>query len=132
MVPSFSLSFSGGNLEGVRSKPINAGDANLNKRVVYAPHVYGPEEYDQAYFKVSTFPNNMPDIWSRHIGFAEKQTGLPVVVGEWGAKLESGSRGQKWADALSSFLQKNCLSDNVGFVMLGNIYASQGASHARR
>ena len=36
-------------------------DLPANK-LVYSPHVYGPDVYNQPYFKKSDFPNNMPDI----------------------------------------------------------------------
>jgi endoglucanase len=38
----------------------------------------------QDYFKVKDFPKNMPAIWEAHWGFAQKQTGSAVVIGEWG------------------------------------------------
>lgn len=46
----------GGDLEGVRSLPIDLGNAELNARVVYSPHVYGPSVFDREYFKTSDFP----------------------------------------------------------------------------
>jgi len=46
----------GGDLEGVRSQPIDLGKAKLNARVVYSPHVYGPSVFDREYFKTADFP----------------------------------------------------------------------------
>lgn len=116
--------FSGNDLTGVKSKPINTGNSAWNKRVVYAPHTYGPEEWDHGMFQTADFPRNMPAYWDKRYGFVEKQTGNPVVVGEWGSRYQSGSqyssvinRGKQWIDAQSSYLIQNCMSDNVGFVI---------------
>ena len=37
----------GGDLEGIYDAPIDLGTTALNKRVVFTPHVYGPDTYDQ-------------------------------------------------------------------------------------
>jgi endoglucanase len=37
-------------------------------KLVFSPHVYGPDVFGQPYFNDPSFPNNMPDIWSRHFG----------------------------------------------------------------
>lgn len=81
------LVLSGGDLSGVKSKPINTGNSAWNKRVVYAPHTYGPEEWDHGMFQTADFPRNMPAYWDKRYGFVEKQTGNPVVVGEWGQSV---------------------------------------------
>ncbi|KAH7673261.1 cellulase (glycosyl hydrolase family 5) subfamily protein, partial [Aphelenchoides avenae] len=103
--------FWGENLEGVRTKPIDTGDAALNKRVVYANHVYGPDVYNQPYFNTGNFPRNMAKIWTTHFGFAEKLTGTPIVLGEWGGHYAAGTKDDTWANALSEYLIANCLSD---------------------
>lgn len=51
----------GGDLEGVREFPIDLGSEERNKKVVYSPHVYGPDAFQQPYFdKKKGFPANMP------------------------------------------------------------------------
>ena len=37
----------GGDLEGVRDYPIDLGNPEWNKKVVYSPHVYGPDAFLQ-------------------------------------------------------------------------------------
>ena len=44
--------------------------AALNDRVVYAPHIYGPDVFDMDYFKDLRFPNNVFEVgtmagWNR-------------------------------------------------------------------
>lgn len=38
-------------------------------KLVYSPHVYGPDVFCQPYFNDANFPHNMPDIWTRHFGW---------------------------------------------------------------
>jgi hypothetical protein len=33
----------GGNLDGVKKRPVRTGDAAIDRRVVLSPHIYGPE-----------------------------------------------------------------------------------------
>lgn len=40
--------------------------------------VYGPDVFDQSYFRNIAFPYNMPAIWQAQWGFAEKTTGRSV------------------------------------------------------
>lgn len=72
----------GGDLEGVRDFPINLGTPELNKKVVYSPHVYGPDAFAQDYFGTKDFPKNMPAIWDGQWAFAEQTTDRAIVVGE--------------------------------------------------
>lgn len=67
--------FWGENLEGITWNPISTGNSALDARIVYSPHVYGPDVYNQGYFQINTFPYNMPTIWNAHFGFAEALTG---------------------------------------------------------
>uniref|UniRef100_A0A914VWX6 Glycoside hydrolase family 5 domain-containing protein n=1 Tax=Plectus sambesii TaxID=2011161 RepID=A0A914VWX6_9BILA len=103
--------FWGENLEGVTWNPVKTGNGNLDARIVYSPHVYGPDVFNQAYFKVGNFPANMPDIWNMHFGFAKDRTGHPVVLGEWGGHYRPGSPDEKWQNALADWLHKKCMTD---------------------
>ncbi len=58
--------FWGENLSPLKCTPLNIP----RNRLVLSPHVYGPDVYNQPYFNVSNFPNNMPAIWDAHFGFA--------------------------------------------------------------
>ncbi len=48
-------------------------------KLVYSPHVYGPDVFAQPYFSVPDFPTNLHDIWARHFGFVITQGLGPAV-----------------------------------------------------
>jgi len=106
----------GGSLEGIWDAPIDLGRQDWTKRVVYSPHVYGPDVYDQGFFRDGRFPNNLPGIWQAHFGFAEGVHGQrAVVLGEWGGKYgrgPTGARDKVWADRLGDWVVENCLEDS--------------------
>ena len=52
-IPNQWAHFWGENVEGIHLNPIDTGDNEWNKRLVYSPHVYGPDVYMQNYFNVS-------------------------------------------------------------------------------
>ena len=66
----------GGNLTGVISAPIRLSNP---QKLVYSPHVYGPDVYLQSYFTSSNFPNNMPDIWKRQWAYIKINNLGPAV-----------------------------------------------------
>jgi len=41
-------------------------------KLVFSPHVYGPDVHGQPYFSHKQFPANMPEIWARHFGFVKQ------------------------------------------------------------
>ncbi|CAK4941383.1 unnamed protein product [Aphanomyces euteiches] len=98
--------FWGENLMDVQRAPITLPVAN---RLVYSPHVYGPDVSSQPYFSASNYPDNMPNIWDLHFGFVNKKYG-PLVVGEWGGKYLS-TNDIKWQDKFASYLKTN----SIGF-----------------
>ena len=58
-------------------------------RLVLSPHLYGHGK--QSYMNDPDFPRNMPTVWDALWGRLPEQTGVPVVIGEWGGL---------WADTL--------------------------------
>ncbi|CAM9409563.1 unnamed protein product [Phaeothamnion confervicola] len=101
----------GGNLDGLYDHPIKLSGA-LVKKLVYAPHVYGPDVYEfQGFFLSSKFPENMPAIWDVQLGFIERVTyGRAAVIGEWGGSYTGQDEVlQNW---LSGYLVNHCMSDN--------------------
>ncbi len=74
----------GGNLAPAKCKPISTSAIPADK-MVYSPHVYGPDVWFQDYFKDSTFPNNMPAIWDAHFGFLAAN--YTVIPSEFGGKF---------------------------------------------
>lgn len=53
----------GGNLFGADRYPIRTGNASLDDRVAYSPHIYGPDVYNMTYFSEPDFPDNLDDVW---------------------------------------------------------------------
>ena len=75
--------FWGGNLEGAFA-PGGVPTLREPSRLVFSSHVYGPSVFEQAYFKAASFPANLPEIWDAQWAAVPMQTGVPVVVTEWG------------------------------------------------
>ena len=91
----------GGNLEPLACHPL-AIPAN---RLVLAPHVYGPDVYNQPYFNAADFPLNMPAIWDAHFG-RFRAAGHAIAIGEAGGRYGHGGdpRDKTWQDALIQYL----------------------------
>jgi len=47
---------------GADKHPIDTKIAALNDRVVYAPHIYGPDVSNMLYFNDFRFPNNLRNV----------------------------------------------------------------------
>jgi len=99
--PTGDACFWGEDLLGVTQNPIKL---SIPDRLVYSPHVYGPDVAYQKYFEASDFPNNMPAIWQRHWAHVRERNMEAVVVGEWGGSL-TGKNGQ-WTDKFVAYLQQ--------------------------
>lgn len=95
--------FWGGNLEPVNCKAINTAYIPANK-LVFSPHIYGPDVHVQSYFTASNFPSNMPAIWDTQYGFLRSK-GYTVIPGEWGGKYGNGGLASDvtWQNALVSY-----------------------------
>ena len=79
-------------------------------KLVYSPHVYGPDVHAQSYFKAPNFPDNCVDIWHRHFGYVVTQTprlGPAVVPGEWGGHCQPGSADARWQAKLADYFAAN-------------------------
>ena len=90
----------GGNLEPQRCAPLSIREDKL----VFSPHVYGPDVYPQPYFDDPSFPANLPAIWDQHFGFLAAE-GRAVVPGEFGGKYGHGGdpADVAWQDALVDY-----------------------------
>lgn len=99
--------FYGEDLQGVASAPVKLTKPG---RIVYSPHVYGPQVYNQKYFDDASFPSNMPRIWDQHFGFIRNFKDSAIVTGEWGGST-SGKNGI-WLNAYVGYLKSNDITDN--------------------
>lgn len=90
----------GGNLEPQACAPLRIAAEKL----VFSPHVYGPDVFAQPYFSDPGFPANMPAIWDRHFGFLADQ-GRLLAPGEFGGRYGLGGDPADvlWQDALIDY-----------------------------
>jgi endoglucanase len=99
----------GGNLRGVKKNPIVLSKPD---KLVYSPHEYGPEVFQQAWFFSNDFPGNMERIWDDAFGFISKGNIAPLFVGEFGISSLDGYQGKAgtWFKAFLSYMKDNLLS----------------------
>jgi endoglucanase len=106
-----SCGWQGGNLEGVATDPIAL---SVSGQLVYSPHDYGSDIYQQSWFNSGTTAASLNAIWSKFWGFINSNGTAPVWVGEFGTgnistdvqSSVAGSQGQ-WFQSLISYLKSN-------------------------
>lgn len=91
----------GGNLSKAGAFPVRLDVAN---RLVYSTHDYPASVYQQSWFGAGNYPDNLPAIWDKNWGYLFRNGTAPVLVGEFGTKLESAS-DKAWLDALVKYMQ---------------------------
>jgi endoglucanase len=96
----------GGSLAGVKAKPVTLSVAN---RVVYSPHDYPASIYPQNWFAAANYPNNLPGVWDANWGYIAKSGIAPVLLGEFGTKLETTSDKQ-WLASMVGYLKNTQMS----------------------
>jgi endoglucanase len=101
--PNGQSTWWGGGLSGVAAKPVTLKVAN---RVVYSPHDYPASVFAQKWFSAANYPANLPAVWDANWGYINKRGIAPVLVGEFGSKLETTSDAQ-WMKALVAYLGAN-------------------------
>ena len=93
----------GGNLKGVADFPVVLSNP---KKLIFSPHEYGPEVFNQTWFTDPAFPGNMAAIWNTHFDFLYSNNTSPLLVGEFGIRdltSYNGTEG-KWFDTLLAFM----------------------------
>ena len=84
----------------------------VKNKLVYSPHVYGPDVFNISAFKEANFPKNLPAIWDSQWGYIRKgnnrQNNLaPIVIGEWGGRNNPNTPDRVWHNAISQYFIKN-------------------------
>lgn len=97
--------FWGESLQDTMAAPL---ELSVPDRLVWSPHVYGPDVAEQPYFAATNFLANLPSVWDAHFGAA---VAAPLVVGEWGGKYRS-ERDCAWQDMFAAYLRERA----IGFV----------------
>ncbi|MBJ3774764.1 cellulase family glycosylhydrolase [Acuticoccus mangrovi] len=90
----------GGNLQGARDHPVTL---SVPDRLVYSAHDYPPSVHPQPWFTDGT---DLADKFRQNWGYLVEDGTAPVLIGEWGSKLETPGDA-RWADAIESYMQKN-------------------------
>ncbi|XWN29135.1 MAG: cellulase family glycosylhydrolase [Devosia sp.] len=89
----------GGNLQGVRDRPVVLSEPN---KLVYSPHDYPNSVHSQPWFIDGS---NLEDVFRKNWGFIAEEGIAPVLMGEWGSRLET-QLDLTWANAISNYMEK--------------------------
>ena len=61
----------------------------MPNRLVYSPHDYPASVFNQPWLAQPDYPSNLPAVWDAHWGYLMKEDIAPVMVGEFGTRLDS-------------------------------------------
>jgi len=90
----------GGNLSNAGAHPVRL---NTPGRLVYSPHSYPQSVYNQSWFSDPNYPNNLPSVWDKNWGYLFRQGIAPVLLGEFGSKLQT-TNDQQWFAKMLAYL----------------------------
>lgn len=91
----------GGNLRGVKDHPL---DISQPEKVVYSAHEYGPDIHLQPWFDKDFDEDTLyEDCWYPNWYYIEEEDIAPVLIGEWGGKLENADN-ERWFEAFANFV----------------------------
>ncbi|WP_419193099.1 Calx-beta domain-containing protein [Kolteria novifilia] len=90
----------GGNLSEAGEAPV---ELDVPGRLVYSPHAYPASVFNQDWFSDPDFPNNLPEIWDDHWGYLFRQDIAPIMLGEFGSRLEN-PLDEPWIDTMIQYI----------------------------
>jgi aryl-phospho-beta-D-glucosidase BglC (GH1 family) len=95
----------GGNLRGVRTRPLQIDPAKL----LYSAHDYGPEVFPQTWFSAPDFPNNLIPLWDETWGYIPRLGLGGVFIGEFGIGHSDayGGRALQWIQSLMAYMGRS-------------------------
>jgi endoglucanase len=96
----------GGNLIGAKEFPVRL---NVPNRLVYSAHEYPETIYPQPWFRDSNYPNNLPAVWDKYWGYLVKEKIAPVLIGEFGTRLET-EKDKQWLSQFQEYVRQNKIS----------------------
>jgi endoglucanase len=116
---NYNFNWWGGNLRGVKNTPVNLG--SRQGQLVYSPHDYGPSVYAQPWFSSGfTEASLTADCWDPNWLYIAKQSIAPILIGEWGGKMDGGDN-QRYMGYLANTITTNklnhtfwCVNPNSG------------------
>jgi endoglucanase len=96
----------GGNLIGAKEFPVRL---NVPNKLVYSAHEYPESIYPQPWFSDSNYPNNLPTVWDKYWGYLVRENIAPVLIGEFGTRLES-EKDKQWLSQFQEYVRHNKIS----------------------
>ncbi|MEM8665165.1 MAG: cellulase family glycosylhydrolase, partial [Pseudomonadota bacterium] len=87
----------GGNLQGVADRPVVLP---VPGKLVYSPHDYPASVHPQEWFFDGT---SLTDKFRQNWGYIAEEGIAPVLVGEWGSRLET-AEDLRWGEALARYM----------------------------
>lgn len=99
----------GGNLRGVRDYPIDFGSPERNAQIVYSPHDYGPDVYQQPWFSGDfTYESLQKDCWDDNWLYIHREGIAPLLIGEWGGFMREPNL--TWMTFLRQLIEEEGIS----------------------
>lgn len=105
-VQKASKTWWGGGLADAREHPVTL---RVEDRLVYSTHDYPASVFAQPWFSAGGYPENLPGIWEDSWGYLQTGGTAPVLLGEFGTKLETTS-DQQWLATLVAYVRRNKMS----------------------
>jgi endoglucanase len=96
----------GGNLIGAKEFPVRL---NVPNKLVYSAHEYPETIYPQPWFSDVNYPNNLPAVWDKYWGYLVKENIAPVLIGEFGTRLET-EKDKQWLLQFQEYVRQNKIS----------------------
>ncbi|WP_448206180.1 cellulase family glycosylhydrolase [Azospirillum sp. sgz302134] len=97
----------GGNLDGQKNHEVTF---NTPDKLVYSAHDYPPSMAGFGWFNDGSFPNNMASKWTSAWGRLIQNDQHPVLVGEFGTRLEQ-YKDQQWLPKLVQYMDGDWNTD---------------------
>jgi endoglucanase len=100
----------GGNLQGAKQFPVQLSRPD---KLVYSAHDYGPEVYNQQWFRVpnpADLAYTLPAIWQKHWAYLQQMGTAPVMVGEFGGRSMGQDAEGVWQRTLVAFMHAHGIS----------------------
>jgi len=80
------------NYNGALVYPLVTGQDNLDKRIVFSPHIVGPSLSNDPIYADANFPRNLDAAWDTNFGWIKTTTQGAVVYGEIGGTLTGNDK----------------------------------------
>ena len=101
-----STTWWGGGLADAKKHPVTLTVAH---RLVYSIHDYPASVFAQPWFSAKSYPRNLEGVWKASWGYLQEGGKTPVLLGEFGTKLQTTS-DQQWLAALVEYVRVNQMS----------------------